>query len=246
MNDAIELAKQALADAENVEKYTSELLAEVQKKLVGTVRLFPLSNRGDKGVSLVHFLSVKRTPPYGRSRSVIYVYNQVQVLVLKQGGHSLKIIIREEDTLKDSFDFLQAPEVELGVFKELTKEGSALVVLFLERLKERNKMPSLAEEKPPADIILDFPHIKLEYGAICVLGDSPYSLPGNLYLITPESLKFALGKLNDADEDLCRVSVYAESCDQRYISSRRIMLTQLRTLVTTTPPRACVYKEPTS
>ena len=244
MNDAIKLAKKVLADAENVEKRSLELLTEVQTKIVGTVRLFPIECRGDRGVSLVHYVSAERPSFYAESGRVAYTFDQVQVLVLKRGGHSLAVTTKKEDTLKDSFDILQAPEVELKVFKELTKEGSALVVLFLERLKERNKMPLLAEEKPPADIILDFPHIKLEYGAICVLGDSPYSLPGNLYLITPESLKFALGKLNDADEDLCRVSVYAESCDQRYISSRRIMLTQLRTLVTTTPPRACVYKEP--
>jgi len=236
MSAAIELAKQALAKAENEEKYTSELLAEVQEKVVGTVRMYIFQRKMETCILLVHYVSAKKSKYLSPTDGKGYVsckINKVRTLLYKKGSSSLTIETGVEDDFNDSFNILQAPEVDLQMFKKLMKGGSALVTLFLERMKEscKKNIPQPYEEKPPVQIALDFPHILLEYGAVSVLGESPYTLPGGQYLITPESLKFAQDKLNKEKEDLVQMFLYSEACDRGYLSSRNEMLEKLSDLL---------------
>lgn len=77
---------------------------------------------------------------------------------------------------------------------------------------------------------LDVKHVTLKPYMHPVLRDNPFTID-NIYLITPNSLKWAKERIKESEEQLIRTIPYSQSCDQGYIKNQQAIHKEMRTLL---------------
>jgi hypothetical protein len=81
------------------------------------------------------------------------------------------------------------------------------------------------------EAVLDIPYLQLAGWETSVL-PAAFQLHGNRYILTPQSKRLGLQKLDEEFTSLYRGSHLFEACDMGYVNSRRNTINKLRTALT--------------
>ena len=116
-------------------------------------------------------------------------------------------------------------DVKVGAEVYFSKFTEGLLEVHAEYHQDTDQLPD--DEKAYE---LDVPFYQME-GGDCTLLPKAFQLPGNRYLMTPASRKYAIKELEEAHEQLYRGSQYFEECDMRYVTSRTDHIYKLTTIM---------------
>lgn len=146
-----------------------------------------------------------------------YVGNVVQAK--KETGVCHKYL---HDTIK-----WHTKEVSLAAFMAAWESVGVLASSMQTRWAAAHDVPELVVYSEPKKGELDAPFITLEPGEGWLVGEPVFRI-GNQYLITPNSVRFALDKLDENEAIEARCSHLYEACDMAYVTRKRACMDSLR------------------